>query len=165
MISLRMEDLKDFTAKLFTAEVFDRWLLREASVTTFNVFTIDGRIRQGYYTEQELEERQIEELSSWKVIRPICFSLIRGKKLPEGFRITLQLAPAEAETFLKNVQTGIRPEQVAGLYLHIRYEEGILRCVTGVSLQVFTLDRQLEFEWDEAVKRYLKRAKAAYMVE
>ncbi|MFR5732330.1 MAG: DUF5721 family protein [Clostridium sp.] len=33
---------------------------------TFNSFTIDGRIRQGYYSDEELETNRIEELSSWK---------------------------------------------------------------------------------------------------
>ena len=49
MVALRMEDLKGFTAGLFMGELFDGWLVREAEIVTFNRFTIDGRIRQGYY--------------------------------------------------------------------------------------------------------------------
>ena len=94
MVALKIEELKDFTRKLFVEEVFDWWMMREAVITTFNMFTIDGRIRKGYFMEQELEEKGIGELSPWKLVRPVCFSLIKGKRLPESFRITLQLPGA-----------------------------------------------------------------------
>ena len=55
MVALRIEDMKVFTKKLFIGETFDRFLVREASIVTFNSFTIDGRVRQGYYSEEELE--------------------------------------------------------------------------------------------------------------
>ena len=55
MIALKIEDLKTFTAQLFMGETFDHWLVREVNIVTFNSFTIDGRIRQGYYSDEELE--------------------------------------------------------------------------------------------------------------
>lgn len=163
MVALKMEDLKGFTSKLFVGDTFDRWLVREASVTTFNTFTIDGRVRHGYYTDVELEENKIEEFSAWKALRPICFALIKGKKLPGSFQITLMLSPDAVERFLAEAGLDYRTEQVGGLYLNIRYEEGILRCVTGTSLKIFTLDKQLEIEWDEAVKRFLKECRIPFV--
>lgn len=71
MIALKIEDLKTFTAQLFMGETFDYWLVREANIVTFNSFTIDGRIRQGYYSDEELETNRIEEFSSWKTLRQI----------------------------------------------------------------------------------------------
>ncbi len=156
MIALKIEDLKHFTSQLFVGDTFDGWLVREAVIVTFNSFTIDGRIRQGYYSERELEENQIEELSSWKTLKPFCFSLIRGKKLPESFQITLQLPPPDVEEFLKNAQLDFTVDQIAGLYMNIRYENNAAHCVTGTSLKVFTLDKQIDFEWDEATRLYLK---------
>ena len=147
MVALKIEELKDFTRKLFVEEVFDWWMMREAVITTFNMFTIDGRIRKGYFMEQELEEKGIGELSPWKLVRPVCFSLIKGKRLPESFRITLQLPGARVEQFLQSVQPDFKAEQVSGLYLNIRYEEQKLYCVTGTSLNVFTLDKKIEQEW------------------
>ena len=43
MIALKIEDMKQFTASLFLGEVFDSFLLKEAEIVTFNMFTIDGR--------------------------------------------------------------------------------------------------------------------------
>ena len=156
MIALKMEDMKGFTSGLFVGNLFDSWLLREAVIVTFNTFTIDGHIRAGYYTQQELEENQVGELSTWQTVRPFCFSLIKGKRLPGSFQITLQLPAAGISRFVQESQVDFRPEQVGGLYLNIRYEEGVLHCVTGLSLKVFTLDRQMEQEWDQWVKGYLK---------
>lgn len=164
MVALKMEDLKGFTSKLFVGDVFDQWLVREVSIVTFNVFTIDGHIRQGYYSDEELEEKKIEELSAWKILKPFCFSLIKGKKLPEGFQITLQLAPEDVEIFLKYAELDLRADQISGLYLNIRYENGDLHCVTGTSLKIFTLDRQIEVEWDAAVKFFLKQKEMPYIV-
>jgi hypothetical protein len=165
MIALKIEDLKSCTSRLFAKDTFDEWLMREASIVTFNAFTIDGHIRQGYYTDDELEINQIEDLSAWKVIRPICFSLIKGRKLPGSFQITLQLAPQGVAEFLKAVGSGIEPDQVSGLYLNFRYEEQTLYCVTGTSLKVFTLDKHLEQEWDAYAQRYLKEQEIAFTKE
>jgi hypothetical protein len=162
MIALKIEDLRSCTTSLFAKDTFDEWLLREASVVTFNAFNIDGHIRQGYYTDDELEVNQIEDLSAWKVIRPICFSLIRGKKLPGSFQITLQLPPKQVAAFLRAVGSGVGEDQVGGLYLNFRYEEQALHCVTGTSLKVFTLDKRLEQEWDAWAEQYLKHQGIAF---
>lgn len=157
MVALKIEDIKSFTKKLFMGDTFDSFLLREATVVTFNSFSIDGHIRQGYYTEQELEENKIEELSSWAVIKPICFSLIKGKKLPGSFQITLQLSPEQVEQFLVHSQVGLAAGQVNGICMNIRYDDYILYCVSGISLNIFTLDKSIDVEWDEAMRLFLKQ--------
>lgn len=165
MTAFKIEDLKGFTSSLFVGEGLDSWLLREASIVTFNTFSIDGRIRHGYFTEQETERDHIRELSPWKLVRPFCYSLIRGKRLPESFRITLQLPAGGVERFLKSVQPEFGAEQVGGLYLNIRYEEQILRCVTGISLKVFTMDKRIEQGWDAWMGQFLKEKGIAYIKE
>ena len=157
MIALKIEEIKEFTSRLFLGTIFDGFLLREATIVTFNTFTIDGHIKQGYYSEQELEKNQIEDLSAWAVIKPICFSLIKGKKLPGSFQITLQLGPADMEEFLLRSQVGLAAEQISGLYINIRYEDGSLYCITGTSLKVFTLDKAIETEWDEYIRIFLRQ--------
>ena len=163
MIALKIEDLKTLPAQLFMGETFDYWLVREANIVTFNSFTIDGRIRQGYYSDEELETNRIEELSSWKTLRPFCYSLIRGRKLPESFQITLQLSPEENEKFIRRVKPDLSADQVAALYLNIRYENHAAACVTGTSLKIFMLDKQIEQEWDETVRRYFKKLQIPYV--
>lgn len=157
MVALKIEEIGAFTRHLFVGETFDRFLLREAAVVTYNAFHIDGHIKMGYYSEEELEEKQIEDFSSWSVIRPICFQLIKGKKLPGSFVVTLQMPPDGVEKFIRSSGLSITADQVNGLYLNIRYENEELYCVTGTSLNFFTLDKSLEQEWDESIKRFLKK--------
>ncbi|MGN0372816.1 MAG: DUF5721 family protein [Enterocloster sp.] len=156
MIALKSEDVKTFTSRLFVKEDFDAFLVKEVSIVTYNSFRIDGHIRHGYYTEEELEENRIEEFSTWKMLRPVCFSLIKGKKLPGSFQIVFQLPPRNAEKFALRSGAGIDGSQIQGLYLNIRYEDGALYCVTGTSLKLFTLDKTLETEWDNAVKEFMR---------
>jgi hypothetical protein len=125
------------------------------NIVTYNTFSIDGHIRRGYYTQEEQKEQKIEEFSSWEMLRPLCFSLIKGKKLPGSFHITLQLAPQKAEEFAAAAGAGIDGSQIQGLYLNIRYEDGALYCITGTSLNFFTMDKTLETEWDRAVKQFM----------
>ena len=165
MIALRIEDKKKFTSELFVGGVFDRFFLREAVIVTFNTFTIDGRIHQGYFTEEEREQERIGEYSLWSVVKPFCFSLIRGKKLPESFRIVLQYPAAAVERLLAEDGIAVRAEQVKGLYLNVRYDEGQIRCVTGTALDYFTMDKSLENAWDTAVERYFKTWQILFVTE
>ncbi len=155
MIALKAEDVKDFTSKLFLGEAFDSFLVKEAKIVTYNQFSIDGHIRKGYFGPEEMEEKGIEEFSSWSMLRPFCFSLIKGKKLPESFHIVLQLSPRGTERFADSSGCGIDGKQIQGLYLNIRYEDSALYCITGVGLTFFTTDKTLEREWDEGVKKFL----------
>ena len=67
-------------------------------------------------------------------------------------------APHPPETgSLPEKSRGIYPDQVGGLYINIQYENHEMICVTGTSMKQFTLDRTLENEWDENVKKFLKK--------
>lgn len=165
MVALKIEEQKRFTEGLFIGELFDSFLVREASIVTFNSFSIDGRVRQGYYSDEELEEKQIEEFSSWRTIKPVCFSLIKGKRLPESFRIVFLLSPGAKERFVSSRVPSMRPEDIGGLYLNVHYENGEMTCVTGTSIQIFTMDKSLEREWDESVKQFLKKKGIAFIEE
>ncbi len=157
MIALKIEEQKAFTSGLFIGEIFDQFLVREASIVTFNSFTIDGRVRHGYYSDEELEENRIEEYSSWKTLKAFCFSLIKGKRLPESFRIVFMLSPGGKEKFVSGRVPGVTPESVGGLYLNVQYDNHEMSVVTGTSMNLFTLDKTLDKEWDESVKKFLKK--------
>ena len=61
------------------------------------------------------------------------------------------------DRFVAGKIPGIYPDQVGGLYINIQYENHEMICVTGTSMKQFTLDRTLENEWDENVKKFLKK--------
>lgn len=165
MIALRIEDLRECTRQLFTGNLFDRFLVREVKIVTFNTFTIDGTIRKDYFTEEELAAEKPEAYSPWEKLRPFCFSLIRGKKLPESFAIVFSLPPAGVTHFVKETAPGADGDLVSALYLNLRYEGKVLHAVTGVSISKFSVDRTIEHEWDDAMRNFLKKAGIAFTEE
>ena len=64
MVALKVEEQKAFTEGLFIGEIFDKFLVREAEIVTWNRFSIDGKIRQGYFSEEELEESSGDQSGS-----------------------------------------------------------------------------------------------------
>ena len=100
MKAYKAEDLRTFTQALFTRDCFDPFLVVEAEFRTYCLFSVRGNTERGWYTDEELETEQVEDYTSWKKLRPVCFSLIRGRKTPVSFRITFRLPPAEEEELL-----------------------------------------------------------------
>ncbi len=160
MLPIKIEDVKGFTSQLFLHEGFDSFLLKEAQIVTFGAVSIDGRLRKGYFLTQELEELGDEPYAPWKLWRPRFFDLIKGKRLPERFLIVLQLDLKQSEAFGR--EFGLEKENLPSLYLNIRYEDGTLYCITGVSMNVFTLDKTIEREWDRRGELLLKKMGIAF---
>ena len=75
----------------------------------------------------------------------------------DGVSIILKLPKAATEQFLAARKSQWLPEQVGGLFLNIHYENQHLSCVTGLSLNQFTLDKTLEREWDESIRTFLRK--------
>ena len=154
MVAFNAEDLRTFTAELFTRDTFDEMLVREAEFTTYCSFSIDGRVNGEWYSDEELEEDRVEDYASWQTLRPVCFGLIRGKKTPSAFKIVFRLAPEQTEKFMKEETPGIAGTELGGLFLNIRFEKGKLVCVSMASLNSFHTDHTVEHAWDSRVERF-----------
>lgn len=157
MTALQIADIKSFMKYFLLTDTFDRFLLLEGTITTFNTFHIDGTLQKSYYTQEEQELLANRSLSLWGEIRPFCLELIKGKKTPLSFRFTLQLSASNTEKLL--AQTGVRIplEQVRGLLMNLKYDGHTLSCTTGTSLTVFTMDKKLDHAWDDMVQRYFRQ--------
>ena len=166
MLALKLTEVKDFMNKLLRSETFDHFLLVEGMITTYNTFRIDGRIHKDFFTEEELEEHELNhrEFSLWKDVKPFCLELIKGKKTPLGFKFTFQLSRENTAKHLTSSGiTSIQPENVSGLLLNIRYDNGTLNVITATNLNLFTLEKSLEHAWDDMVKRFLKQQEISFL--
>ena len=74
MLALTISDVKDFMNKLLIGEVFDNFSLVEASVTTFNTFTIDGHLQQDFFDTDTVEEYKKRSCGIFPVAR--CQTLL-----------------------------------------------------------------------------------------
>ena len=165
MIALSIIDVKDFMNKLLIGEVFDRFFLVEASVTTFNTFTIDGRLQQDFFDTDTVAMHKSNsiEYSLWRDVKPYCFSVIRGRRTPLNFRIVLQLSHKQTQQILNpSFPDGSVPD--SRFCLNLQYRNDSLLCTTGVSYTSFCLDKRPEHLWDEIIRKFLSGQHIAFQV-
>ncbi|MCR4807743.1 MAG: DUF5721 family protein [Lachnospiraceae bacterium] len=146
-------------------KVFDQFLLSEAVIVTGNTFTIDGHLNPAFYTSDDLDiMRQdaaskgrifSEDMIRWEQARPYCYECIKGNRLPLSLKITFCLAPENVEKFLAGADSPITSDQINSLNVNVRYDGSTLTCTTGLSLNIFTMDKSLEKAWDDMFSRFL----------
>lgn len=159
MIALQILDIKAFMNQLLITDTFDHFRVLEAAVTTYSTFLIDGHFKKEYYSSDELEilEPELETYVAWNQVKSFCFSLIKGKKTPLNLKITFQLSVQNVQKLLLQSGISIQPDQVKGVLLNVRYDGSSLTCITGISLNLFTMDKSLEHAWDDVVQKFLKQ--------
>ena len=162
MVALQIADIRSFMKKLLLTDSFDRFLFLEGSITTFNTFHIDGTLQKSYYTREEQDLLGERSLSLWEELRPFCLNLIKGRKTPLSFRFTFQLSASNVEKLLAQTGITIPVDQVRGLLINLHYDGRSLRCTTGISLSVFTMDKKLDHAWDDMVQKYFRQQGIPY---
>lgn len=158
MIAFKLTNIKACMSHLLLMETFDSFLLIEGEITTFNTFKIDGFIQKHFYTSEELEQMgSLPEYAYWKQLREYCFSLIKGKRTPLGFRFVFSLSPKNIARLIEQNGLEFHVEEVQGLYLNLRYDSNGLQCITGTSFQSFSMDKSLEQAWDTMVQKFFQK--------
>ena len=143
-------------AKLLTTELFDDFTVEEATIDTFNTFTIDGRIHKEFFkNSDDTEDIPDSEFSQWSSIRPIALNLIKGRHTPLGFKFILHLGDDMKLSVLEKSDMDISPEQIS-LGISIKFSQGEVIITTGVSYSIFTLDKSAEKAWDEYIPSFLE---------
>ena len=156
MINIHIEDKKKFTSKLFLKEDFDDFFVTEVSITTFNTYSIDGRLQKKFYTEEEYEAMGKPEFSKWRDIKKLCFEMIRGNKTPLKFKIVLKLSDTQAESIVQRADTSLTADDVQGMFINVRFENDSMDCITATSLKIFSMDKSLEEVFDRFASNLLE---------
>ncbi len=153
----QITNIKDFMNKLLLSELFDHFLLSEASIQTKVTYIIDGRLTKDFWTKEELEEEGLCSLpyAPFSLLRSDCCNLIKGKKTPAAFKFIFLLSPDNLANTLAKFRSGFSPEDLNGVFLNIKYADGRLTYTTGVSYQSFTLDKSFEQYWDKLAAKFL----------
>lgn len=164
MISLKLTDKKSFMNQLLRGEIFDHFLMPEAVIAQDYTFSIDGHLKEEYYTREELEEKNLTlgDILPYSYIRPTLYQLIRGKKTPVYFKFVLMLSPINLGKTLALSESGLTFADVAGMFINITYQNGSLTITTGISYKTFTTDKTLDHEWDKMVKKFLSQHSMAW---
>lgn len=155
MIALELQDTKDFMNKLLLSPAFDHFCVVEATIVTYQTVAIDGKTNKSYYDDEDPEGQL--PYNTWAKIKPFCVQLIKGRRTPLSFRITLTLSPDNIANVLHSIHSDLSPQQVQGLLLNLKYDGTKTTCITGISLSTFTLDKSLEQEWDALAVKFFKK--------
>ena len=188
MIALKLKNTKNFMTHLLLSDTFDNFLFIEGEIVTFNTFTIDGYIQKAFYEDsmapgsdspgsaassgsgptpdhENAGGSSKGGYSSWKQLRELCFSIIKGKRTPLSFRFVFSLSPENIARLIEQNSLNYQASDVQGLYLNIRFDGTALQCITGTSLKTFSMDKSLEHEWDAMVPRFFDKKGIAFEPE
>lgn len=157
MISLKILETKSFMEKIFLSEVFDEFLVSSADIRTITDFKITCTINQKYLNSDEIELLNNRKIVLWKEIKSQAFSIIKGNKTPLEMKIIFSLSEEKITKLLSSNETSITTENINGLFLNILYNNNELNCITGTSLNVFSMDKSLDNIWDESIKKFFKK--------
>lgn len=164
MIALSLVDIKDFMNKLLCTDLFDHFLLSEATINTFASYTIDGHLNQDFYSPEDEAYEILAQtaIAPFALLRPICFQLIKGNRTPLGFKFVFQLSPDNQRRTLERSGCAFSPEDITGMFLNLRYQDQKLTCTTGISYRTFSMDKSLEQEWDRLITVFLRNHQIPY---
>lgn len=159
MKAFQLTEQKEFMHLLLRSEIFDNFLLSEASVHTAVKYDIDGRLNESFFSKDERSSQQLDDLTymPYGRLRPVFFELIKGRTAPTYFKFVLMLSPSNLQKTILASGTAISPADILGVYLNIRYQNESLMLTTGVSYRVFIPDKSFEKEWEKFTINFLKR--------
>ena len=157
MRAYKITETGNFMTKLLSGRTFDSFLLEEASLSIKTTWILDGKINRNFYSSEEWEDETNHPfpLISWGEVRGHMRELIRGKKAPASLSIVLELRPDMMEQLLADEGYPRLMDNIGAMVLNIRYDGSEVTLVTGIALKSFTLDRNAERIWDEAMGRFL----------
>lgn len=161
MIALSLTDVKECMSKLLLSETFDSFLFIEGEIMTFATFAMDGYLKKDFYEEGTAPEC---EYALWKDVREYCFSLIKGKRTPLGFKFVLGLSKSNIQKLIQQQGLDFELEDIRGLYINLKYDGQKLQCVTGTAMNLFTMDKSIEQAWDVMVQRFFTQKEITYEV-
>lgn len=158
MLSLRLKSLKDATHQLFIDTSFDHFSLMEAYFTCAASFTVDGRCNQDFFEPSDMPS---DIFIPWSSVRPTCFQMIKGKRVPLSFRLVFTLSANKAAEFFS--QPALADNADIDRYLFIlHYKNQQLTLTTGTSFHRFSLDKASEKLWNQHIIHWLDSHSLTY---
>lgn len=156
MLSMQVADIKNFMAHLLSKDSFDSFYLIEATIKMGVTYQIEGRLNKDFY-DTDTEQGLNRDYCYWKEIRGRVFDMIKGKRLPLSCKIILGLPKPSLAWLIGHSGTSCRAEDVNGAFINILYDPKNLLVTTGISYSVFSLDKTLDYAFDDYAAAFLKK--------
>ena len=153
MLAFTLSSLKDATSHLFAQPSFDDFDVLSVTIVSYITFSMDGHLNAAFF---ENADTQPDKLCSWQRLRPVCFSIIKGKQPPVSFQITFFLEKYKASNLFNDSMLA-NNQDIDGFTLHLSYRNHTLSLSTGTVFSRFSLDRDRERLWDHYVAAWIKQ--------
>ena len=155
MIQAKIGSTKKFMQTLLKTDVFECFLLLEGKVITSCSYTLDGRLQEAFYTKEEWEDEKLHpyEYVKWADMKELVFQMIKGTHTPVYMKFSLMLRPE----IVKQYELAGEESLIKGYVLNIRYESGVITCMTGVSYNGFSMDKEPEKLWDKRLQEFFEK--------
>ena len=72
------------------------------------------------------------------------------------------LSPENLHRTLESIKSSFTEQDITGIFLNIRYQNQLLSLTTGISYNIFSVDKTLENEWDRMVRQFLTNHEIAF---
>lgn len=164
MIALKITDTRTFMSHLLIKDTFDGLLFTDVELAMANTYSISGSINRGFYTDEEYDVLPDKDYSTWGAVKPFCYSLIKGSKVPGSMKVIFCMPKQHIEEVLEASGGILTADDVEGMNLNVRYMNGELNLITGTSLKTFTLDKSVEKAYDNYIIAYLDRCGIDYTI-
>ncbi|MBE5906032.1 MAG: hypothetical protein E7277_04440 [Lachnospiraceae bacterium] len=155
MIALQFTEVKPFMNKLLREEMFDHFLLSEATIVNGVTYSIDGHIAKN--TRDEYPDEFPDALTPYGKVRPILFEMVKGNRTPSYMKFIFCLSSENVKRTIASIESNCDPDTVSGMYINATFQGEFILVTTGVSYSVFVKDRALEQEWDRFVKLFFTK--------
>lgn len=157
MLALQITSTKQFMNRLLTGDCFSSFLLESALVTTYNTFSIDGRIHPEFYNSEDADfsDKTKYAFSGYLDVQEHLFSIIKGNRTPLSMKLTLLLNPEAMEKLLISGDCTVPRDLLSAFVLNIKYDGEKILLTTAISYEGFTMDKSAEPVWDNAMKKFL----------
>ncbi len=164
MTALSILDVKEFMNIFLRTDTFDSFLLVEGAITTCMTYLLDGHAKADFFSPEDEPYPLVsqEPYIPFSLVRPVCFSIIKGRRTPSAFKFVFQLSSENQKRTVASINSNFSPEDISGMYLNLKYQEQKLTCTTGVSYQMFSMDKSLEHAWDDMVKIFFRKHKIPF---
>lgn len=162
MLSIQIQDVREFMNQLLRSELFHPFYLWEASIRTSVHYHIDGHLNPEFFNTDELEALPQSDYISWAEIKPQIFSMVKGSKTPLSMKIILMLSRTNTSHLLAKYNLPLSEENINGLFFNIHYDGRLVFCTTGVSYRTFTMDKRLEQVFEESMLTWLRHYKIPF---
>lgn len=158
MTALNLPEIKSFMNQLLCQTTFDNFLLQEAVIQKETTWTCSGALTPDFFSPEELDDLSLANLPflPFGRLRTHCFDLIKGKRTPAYFKFVFLLSPENLARTLEQISSPFTPNDITGMFLNLKFQNGSLLLTTGVSYRIFSTDKSLEQEWDRMVRVFLK---------